>query len=581
MSIRARGVPWVVGALIGGSLGLALVAGASLAAPLASSVPSTTPPTEPAVPGIELVDGLGDGGQPEGLRREIVIEGARFLFDRVVPLDRQELTLIAREQETMAYARVAGDPLAPVYLSVPNRGEDELARYLPEALGAPEITCPAEAALSEPLDLEGTTYTFAGTETDVTVNSLQPIGDVGGEPIYADVGREPPFVEVLLASDEGLLRLVRVGEDGRPAPLSGSLAFDGAELVFDADVSDEIDPASLAELGCSPSFPVLASADAEPTPSTPLYVLVANRFLRFVAEGATPPVPTSEPVVVESLPPATTLPPPETTGPETTTTVPETTVPDTTATVPGTTTTAPETTIPDTTVPETTTTAPATTTTVPPTTTLTPTTSTTSTTTTTTTVATTSTSSTTTTTTAPATTTTTTVATATTSTVPETTALSPPDVRYEASVDAAGPPQVITAGDDRYLLADAWPPSAYSSTSAVLYRPESGLDGASATIYALDVSRTPIGHAIGEYQRVSDGAEPRPGIAVPAEATGLNPDLTLDGQRFVLVEVHVRAGRADDSFLTVFAPASGPGTDLLLGRQLGDGALLIFERDGA
>ena len=75
-----------------------------------------------------------------------MIADARFLFDRIVPLSRQELFRVAQEQETIAYARTEEGPFAAIYLSVPNRSEDELARYLPEGVGSADVACPAEAA---------------------------------------------------------------------------------------------------------------------------------------------------------------------------------------------------------------------------------------------------------------------------------------------------------------------------------------------------------------------------------------------------------------------------------------------------
>ena len=69
---------------------------------------------------------------------------------------------IAQERETIAYARTEEGPFAAIYLSVPNRSEDELARYLPEAVGASDVACPAEAAEYERVDAGGALYAFAG-----------------------------------------------------------------------------------------------------------------------------------------------------------------------------------------------------------------------------------------------------------------------------------------------------------------------------------------------------------------------------------------------------------------------------------
>ncbi len=132
--------------------------------------PPSSPPGQQVDQGIELVDGLGNGGQPEGLPREVVIADARFLFDRIVPLSRQELFRVAQEQETIAYARTEEGPFAAIYVSVPNRSEDELARYLPEGVGSADVSCPAEAGEYERVDASGSLYAFAGIETDLTAD---------------------------------------------------------------------------------------------------------------------------------------------------------------------------------------------------------------------------------------------------------------------------------------------------------------------------------------------------------------------------------------------------------------------------
>ena len=147
MSSRTRPVNIAVVCAVVGSLLTATVIGhVAAAGPIAATSPPSAPPAQNGTQGIELGQDLGDGGQPDGLPREIGVGDARFLFDRIVPLRRQDLVRIAQEQSTIAYARTEQAPYAAVYLSVPNRSEDELARYLPEAVGSPDVACPADAA---------------------------------------------------------------------------------------------------------------------------------------------------------------------------------------------------------------------------------------------------------------------------------------------------------------------------------------------------------------------------------------------------------------------------------------------------
>ena len=316
--------------------------------------PPSSPPGQ-VDRGIELVDGLGSGGQPEGVPRELVIADARFLFDRVVPLSRQELFRVAQEQETIAYARTEEGPFAAIYLSVPNRSEDELVRYLPEGVGSAEVACPADAGDYERVDASGSLYAFAGIETDLTADSLQQVGDNNGEPVFADPDGAQPFPELFFSSGDGLLRFVLVGDDGRPASIAESLAFDGTAFAFESDATDTVDRASLTKVGCSTAYPVFAPTETVDAGFTQLYVLAGTRLFSFTNAGAAPAQETDPPTTSTTSTTTTTT--PSTTGPPTTE-LPTTELP----------TTEPPTTEPPTTEPSTTTTT-STTTTEPPTTT--------------------------------------------------------------------------------------------------------------------------------------------------------------------------------------------------------------------
>ena len=305
-SVKIAVVCTLVGSVLAPSLGQFVSASPSAVAGPPSSPPpgppSSPPPGPPSSPpgqqvdqGIELVDGLGNGGQPEGLPREVVIADARFLFDRIVPLSRQELFRVAQEQETIAYARTEEGPFAAIYLSVPNRSEDELARYLPEGVGSADVACPAEAGEYERVDASGSLYAFAGIETDLTADSLQQVGDSNGEPVSADPDSAQPFPELFFSSGGGLLRFVLVGDDGRPASIAESLAFNGTQFAFESDATDAVDPASLTKVGCSTAFPVFAPTDTVGGGFTQLYVLAGTRLLSFTGAGAAPAEETTPP----------------------------------------------------------------------------------------------------------------------------------------------------------------------------------------------------------------------------------------------------------------------------------------------
>ena len=610
-----------------------------------------------------------------------MIADARFLFDRIVPLSRQELFRVAQEQETIAYARTEEGPFAAIYLSVPNRSEDELARYLPEGVGSADVACPAEAGEYERVDASGSLYAFAGIETDLTADVLQQVGDSNGEPVYADPDSAQPFPELFFSSDGGLLRFVVVGDDGRPASIAESLAFNGTEFAFESDATDAVDPATLTKVGCSTAFPVFAPTDTVGGGFTQLYVLAGTRLLSFTGAGAAP--------AQETTPATTTTsthrrpPRPRRRPPTTTTTAPPTTEP-------------PATEPPDDGAgddgaacdggacdgtaddgagdddldvhddvyvhddngaaddhfdvddddrtsnddldvhhhhggaddddddsgdddldvhhhrrrrPPTTTST--TSTSEPP------------------------------------------EVTTTTAEIPATTCSGNPGelnaqgvpehlpnpiqfggvayvfVRAEASEDVGtltqlgciGPfelastdqadveevlylrttgsdaddqvyrfeaaptfevefqitdrPQVVVAGDQRYRVEQVWQPSVYSSTSVILFVQDPA-DPAPEVIYGLDVSDTVVGDAIGEYRLPDDSAAPEE-ITAAAEAAGLNPDLTINGLLYVLVDVYTPSGTTGNGFMTLFATTTEETPEVLLGRdQRQEDELFIF-----
>jgi hypothetical protein len=670
--VSTRSIKIAVVCTLVGSVLAALLGQFAAASPSAVAGPPSSPPgQQEAGQGIELVDGLGNGGQPEGLPREVVIADARFLFDRIVRLSREELLRVAQEQETIAYARTEEGPFAAIYLSMPNRSEDELARYLPEGVGSAEVACPAEAGEYERVDANGSLYAFAGIETDLTADSLQQVGDSNGEPVYAAPDSAQPFPELFFSSGGELLRFVLVGDDGRPASIAESLAFNGTEFAFESDATDAVDPASLTKVGCSTAFPVFAPTETAGGPFTQLYVLAGTRWFSFTGAGAAPAEETTPATTTTSTTSTTTT--TTTTQPPTTTTTPPTTEPLPTeppATEPLATeppATEPPTTEPATTEPATTTststsstTSTSTTTTEAPTTTEFPTTTSTSTTTATTTAteAPTTTLLTSTTTTEPATTTSTSTTSTTTTTAAPTTTSAPttctgnpgelnaqgiPEhlptpiqvggvayvfARAEASEDVgtltrigcvgpfelattdhadveevvylrttgsnaddqvyrfeAGPtfeiefevaerPQVVTTGDQRYRAEPVWQPSVYSSTSVILFVRDPA-DPAPDVIYGLNVSDTVVGDAIGEYRLPDDSATSEE-VTAAAEQVGLNPDLTINGLLYVLVEIYTPSGTTRNGFMTLFAAATAGPPEVLLGRDQREDELFIF-----
>ena len=158
-------------------------------------------------------------------------------------------------------------------------------------------------------------YAFAGIETDLTADSLQQVGDNNGEPVFADPDGAQPFPELFFSSSDGLLRFVLVGDDGRPASIAESLAFDGTEFAFESDATDTVDRASLTKVGCSTAYPVFAPTETVDAGFTQLYVLAGTRLFSFTNAGAAPAQETDPPTTSTTSTTTTTT--PSTTGPPT------------------------------------------------------------------------------------------------------------------------------------------------------------------------------------------------------------------------------------------------------------------------
>ena len=226
---------------------------------------------------------LGNGGQPADFPREVIVDGARFLFDRMVPATRQDLISVAQEGPIQAFATTDAAPFDAIYLSVPPRNETELGRYLPEQIGAVDIFCQADAGTFEPLDAEGTIYVFAGLETFLTPSDLEEVAtDSNGQPVYADPGSGQPFPELFFTDPSGLVRFVLTTESGVPLSLSESLAIDGAQFAFQGEVTGQVDVASLPKIGCAGPFAVYSDADPA---SGARYVIIGQRVFQYVGDG--------------------------------------------------------------------------------------------------------------------------------------------------------------------------------------------------------------------------------------------------------------------------------------------------------
>jgi hypothetical protein len=146
---------------------------------------------------------------------------------------------------------------------------------------------------------------------------------------------------------------------------------------------------------------------------------------------------------------------------------------------------------------------------------------------------------------------------------------------FEVEFEVTERPQTISALDQSYRLAQVWESSVYSSPSVILFVDDPA-DPAPAVVYAVNVSQTVVGEAIGEYRLTEDAASPTEEIAAAGAQAGLHPDLTINGRVYVLAAVYTPAGTTQNGFMTLFSSSTGDVPDRLLGRDQRDRDLFVF-----
>jgi hypothetical protein len=146
---------------------------------------------------------------------------------------------------------------------------------------------------------------------------------------------------------------------------------------------------------------------------------------------------------------------------------------------------------------------------------------------------------------------------------------------FEIEFQVTERPQVISTDDQRYHMDQVWQPSVYSSTSVILFV-EDPADPAPEVIYGLNVSDTVVGDAIGVYSRIADPAQPSEELTAAAGEAGLNPDLTINGQTYNLVDVYLPTGTTSNGFITLFGTPTEGTPEVLLGRDQREPDLLVF-----
>jgi hypothetical protein len=299
---------------------------ASPAAPVSDAVPTplvlaTVEPPQTPVSDIPLD---APPPIPAELPREIEVQGVRYSFDLQVDVETQSLVQIdvVQTPDTTLNIFVSPDdqsdpngPFGRVFAA--SVGTGVIARYVSEApvtsTGTFEITaaCSAEAnaqTFSTTFDNQRYTYTFASIETNISVEELRTttVAALGNIPLAED-GREilvraggyPGLAEVFLAGGDQLQRYVAVNAVGLPVTFN-DLIFAETRFRYEAQVSVTITETEFRRIGCSGPFPLYAPIEQAEAgiPLTTTFTVIDTRVYQFIATqiviaptGQAPPPP--------------------------------------------------------------------------------------------------------------------------------------------------------------------------------------------------------------------------------------------------------------------------------------------------
>jgi len=149
-------------------------------------------------------------------------------------------------------------------------------------------------------------------------------------------------------------------------------------------------------------------------------------------------------------------------------------------------------------------------------------------------------------------------------------------VTYSVEFEVTDRPQRISTEDRQFRLVDTWLPSIYSSTTVILFV-EDVENAAPDVFYAVNVYNTVVGEVVGEYRQVEQNEMPSEEIVTAAENAGINPDLTVEGRRYLLVNVYSPVGTTTNGFVTLFSAAGEGEAEILLGRDKRRLELFVYD----
>jgi len=150
---------------------------------------------------------------------------------------------------------------------------------------------------------------------------------------------------------------------------------------------------------------------------------------------------------------------------------------------------------------------------------------------------------------------------------------------FQVVIGPAGNPSQVNTGEkpeDQYRLTDTWVPYLYASQTVILFvdNPD---DATPDVLYAVNVGATVVGDVIGEYQRPGESTTVSKELTAAATDAGINPDLTINGQQYLLIAIYTPVGTTNDGFVTLFSSKQTGSTDTLLGRDKRRTELFLYE----
>ncbi len=120
---------------------------------------------------------------------------------------------------------------------------------------------------------------------------------------------------------------------------------------------------------------------------------------------------------------------------------------------------------------------------------------------------------------------------------------------------------MIYTEDQSYALQRTLVQSVYSSVSVILYV-EQADDPAPAVLYARQGKDDPT---IARYEPEGEIREASAELREAAEAVGINPDLTLNGRRYILIEIYEPVGATGNGFITFYGIGDAETQEFVIG----------------